>query len=86
MTYGKKIVINVVLPAIGILVLLSGWIYISWKRPDLFATPEATYERFIRLLEKPISRISLGGHILNSMRGCLWGWYLHGDWGLLLGF
>ncbi len=89
MTDRKKIVINVVLPAIGILVLLSGWIYISWKRPDLFATPEATYERFIRLLEKPISRISLGGHILNSMKrvlvGLVFAWGLGIAFGILIG-
>ncbi len=89
MTEKKKVVINIVLPLIGISLLILTWILISQMRPDLFATPAATYKRFLRLLEKPISRISLGGHILSSMRrvliGLVFAWILGISFGILIG-
>jgi taurine transport system permease protein len=81
---------NLLLSLIGICLLVIGWIVISSRRPDLFATPAATWERFLLLLEKPISRVSLAGHILISMErvfaGLIAAWILGIAFGVLIGW
>ena len=89
MSEQKNIWINLFLAAAGLLFLLLFWISLSGMRPDLFATPAATFDRFLRLLEKPISRISLAGHIINSMKrvfiGLIFAWLLGIAFGILIG-
>lgn len=89
MTNRKKILMNVVFPTTGILLLLLFWLVMSGMRPDLFATPAATFARFLKLLDKPISRISLAGHIWNSMKrvfvGLVFAWFFGIAFGILIG-
>jgi taurine transport system permease protein len=61
-------VLYFILPIISIGILFLGWFSISAERPDLFPGPAATWERFQLLLEKPIGRITLVQHILDSLR------------------
>lgn len=61
-------VLYFVLPIISIGILFLGWFSISAERPDLFPGPMTTWERFLLLLEKPIGRITLVQHILDSLR------------------
>ena len=87
---GKKIWMDVVLPLIGITILALSWVAMSSARPDLFATPSATFDRFLKLLQKPISRISLAGHIWNSIKrvlvGLVFAWVLGIGFGILIGY
>ncbi len=56
------------LPAISLLLLLGGWIYISSVKPELFPSPAMTWERLIKLIEKPLARVPLYLHIFNSLK------------------
>ena len=56
------------LPVVSIGVLMLAWFAVSTSRPDLFPGPAATWERFNKLLAKPLGRIPLGTHILDSLR------------------
>lgn len=56
------------LSALSIVILIVLWFIVSSSKPDFFPTPMATFERFVKLLEKPIMKISIWGHIWASLR------------------
>ncbi len=52
----------------SIILLILGWMYLASKRPELFPSPQETWDRLILFLEKPIRRIPLYSHVLDSLR------------------
>ncbi|MGE5615172.1 MAG: ABC transporter permease [Bacillota bacterium] len=66
----KKImkVIYYILPVLSVMLLLIGWIYISTKKPELFPSPLETGQRFLKFIERPLGRIPLWKHVLDSLR------------------
>ena len=58
---------DIVLTLISILTLILLWILISGSRPDFFPTPRMTWDRFVRLSEKPVNGIGIPGHIGISL-------------------
>ncbi len=68
-TTGEKEVLKDVLrTAVSVTVLIVLWICVSSSRPDFFPTPAMTFRRFAELVEYPISKISILGHILASLK------------------
>lgn len=56
---------------ISVLFLISMWILVSSRFPDFFPSPVQTYERFVALLDHPIGKVSIWGHIWASLRRVL---------------
>ena len=44
---------------------------VSNSKPDFFPTPQATWERFLKMAETPISKTTIIGHILISLKRVL---------------
>lgn len=63
----KKSMIYYVAPFCSILLLILGWLYMSSVKPELFPTPTAAWNRFILLLERPLARVPLWRHVINSL-------------------
>lgn len=55
----------------SVIFLIVAWVLISNSRPDFFPTPKMTYDRFLGLIEYPISKISIIGHVLASLKRVL---------------
>ena len=53
---------------VSILCLVRLWLVLSSSRPDFFPTPQMTWERFLELIEYPVSKVSILGHIWASLR------------------
>lgn len=64
----EKRVYDTALKILSIMVLVAIWIWYSNGHPKLFPTPAATFERLIKLIEKPIMKVSILGHIGISLR------------------
>lgn len=58
---------GLVLNCISILILIGLWILASIKNPLFFPSPAATFERLIEIIEKPIGKTSILGHIGISL-------------------
>ena len=52
------------LTCISLAALIILWVIVSNSKPDFFPTPQATWERFVKMAERPISRTTITGHIL----------------------
>ena len=59
---------DIMLSTLSILGLIVVWFLVSNSKPDFFPTPVATIERFIKLIEKPVMKISILGHIFASLK------------------
>lgn len=59
---------DLALSVVSILCLVSLWLVLSSSRPDFFPTPQMTWERFLELIEYPVSKVSILGHIWASLR------------------
>lgn len=59
---------DIMLSTLSILGLIVVWFLVSNSKPDFFPTPMATIERFIKLIEKPVMKISILGHIFASLK------------------
>lgn len=59
------------LKVISVLILLAAWVYLSIQNPKIFPTPIAAWERLLKLVEKPVMKISIWGHIAVSLRRVL---------------
>lgn len=59
---------DIILSSLSIIGLIVIWFLVSNSRPDFFPTPVATIERFIKLIEKPVMKISILGHIFASLK------------------
>lgn len=55
------------LTIISIVILIVLWVIISNSKPDFFPTPQATWARFMKMIEKPISKTTIVGHIWSSL-------------------
>ena len=69
--YTLRDMIYFLLPLISIGFLIILWISVSSQDSALFPSIGATYERLLRLLERPIMRVSFWGHILDSLKRVL---------------
>ncbi len=58
---------DMALTAISLIILIVLWVVVSNSRPDFFPTPQATWERFMKMIEKPISKTTVTGHIWASL-------------------
>lgn len=83
-------VVYFVLPILSICMLFALWVYVAKMHPSLFPGPVATWERFVKLLQKPIMRVSFGGHILASLKrvviALLFAWTIGISFGVLIGW
>ncbi|WHH60823.1 ABC transporter permease [Petroclostridium sp. X23] len=62
----KKIVMNV-LPVLSIVLLILFWIWVSMDEKSLIPSPTEVIQRFIILLQHPISKTSIEKHIWASL-------------------
>lgn len=62
---------DIILSSLSIIGLIVIWFVVSNSKPDFFPTPLATIERFIKLIEKPVMKISILGHIWASLQRVL---------------
>lgn len=69
----KQNIRDVVLTFISISALLILWVAVSSNNSQIFPTPSAVWERLIKMIEKPIGKTSILGHIAISMRRVLIG-------------
>jgi ABC-type nitrate/sulfonate/bicarbonate transport system permease component len=80
----------VVLPILSVSLLLLGWAYLAANYPNLFPSPTATWQRTVRLFERPISKLNLFGHIWASLQRVLialvLSWILGIAFGVLIGW
>jgi len=85
----KDILLNL-LPLVSILLFILAWLVVSGGESSLIPTPTAVFERYLKLLEKPISKTSIPGHIWASLKrvllGLLYGSVFGISFGLLIGW
>lgn len=83
-------IIYAILPFISMSLLFLGWIYLSTYYPTLFPTPGQTWERLLRMFERPVSRLTLFGHIWASLKRVLTAlilaWIFGIGFGVLIGW
>ena len=60
-----------IIKAFAICLLLLAWLLYSRSNPKVFPTPLLTWQRFVKLLNKPIMSVSIWGHIGVSLRRVL---------------
>ena len=79
-----------VLPFLSIITLVALWFLVSRDGSTAFPTPAQTWARFLRLLERPIMRLSLWQHIFASLRrvfiALLTSWTIGISFGILIGW
>ena len=57
-----QILLNI-LPILSIVLFAGLWILVSSGEGHIIPSPGEVYDRAVRLFEKPINHVSLGGHI-----------------------
>ena len=67
----KKKAKDIGLTCVSLLILIGLWVLVSNSRPDFFPTPQATWERFMKMIERPISKTTVAGHVLISLKRVL---------------
>ena len=65
-----QILLNI-LPILSIVLFAGLWILVSSGEGHIIPSPGEVYDRAVRLFEKPINHVSLGGHIWASMKRVL---------------
>lgn len=68
----KDLLLNL-LSVLSIVVFICLWMIVSSKEDSLIPTPIAVWQRYLRVCEKPISKVPLIGHIWASMKRVLGG-------------
>ncbi len=83
-------VVYAVLPFVSLALLLLGWLYLATYYPNLFPTPKATWERLLKLFQRPISKLDLFGHVWASLQRVLialfLAWTLGTAFGVMIGW
>ena len=78
------------LPFLSVSLLIFLWFCVSRDGGAVFPSPGQTWARFIRLLERPIMRLSLWQHIIFSLRrvfiALLAAWTIGISFGILIGW
>ena len=64
----EKKKIDLLIKTLAIVGLLVIWTLYSRANPTVFPTPAATWNRFVRLLNKPVMSVSIWGHIGISLQ------------------
>lgn len=86
----RRRILYAVLPYLSLLLLLGCWIYVSTFYPQLFPMPGKTYDRLIRMFQRPISKLTLFGHIWASLARVLTAlvlaWIIGISFGVLIGW
>lgn len=82
---GVKTVIYTLAPLISICLLLVLWVLVAINYPTIIPTPQSVVERFYLLIEKPVSKLSVVGHIWASMKRVLTAVLISSVLGILLG-
>ncbi len=79
-----------ILPFLSLCLLVLLWIFVSGQQSASFPSPKDIWERFMRLLEKPIMRLSLWQHIWASLQrvfvALIASWVLGISFGILIGW
>lgn len=70
MDRGKK-KYDYLLVIVSIAILLGAWIVFSQMNPKVFPTPMTAWERLVKLIERPVMKISIWGHIGISLQRVL---------------
>jgi ABC-type nitrate/sulfonate/bicarbonate transport system permease component len=82
--------IYAILPVISLSLLILLWLAASNGANAMFPSPMETWQRLIKLLHKPIMRISLWGHIWASLKrvfaALIVAWTLGISFGVLIGW
>ena len=73
------------LPVLSLMVLILLWLWASNGENAAFPKPAAVWERFLFLLEKPVSKVFILGHVWASMKRVLIGLVLATVSGVLIG-
>lgn len=63
----KSKIRDISLTCTSIIMLIIAWVLVSNSKPDFFPTPQATWERFMKMAERPISKTTIAGHVLISL-------------------
>lgn len=79
-----------VLPVIAILLLIALWVLASSSAGSQFPSPTAVWERYMKLLERPIKKLGLFGHIWASLQrvfiALALAWSVGISFGILIGW
>lgn len=59
------------LMAFSIALLIAAWVYLSHINPKIVPSPLAAWARFLRLMDRPIMKVSIWGHIGISLQRVL---------------
>lgn len=78
------------LPAVSILLLIFLWVMVSRNPSSKFPSPAAVWERYLKLLDRPIKNLGLFGHIWASLKRVFIAlgaaWILGISFGILIGW
>lgn len=85
MSKKKARIRDIILTCISIVILFLLWIWASTNNPLFFPSPAATWERFMMLMEHPIGKVSILGHVWMSLRRVLIGLGMATVLGILTG-
>ena len=79
-----------ILPIISIGLLILLWLMAASNESARFPSPIETWDRFIKILDKPIKNLSLFGHVLASLRrvftALMIAWVVGISFGVLIGW
>lgn len=79
-----------ILPVLSVLLLIALWFVASGGSNAAFPSPAETWERFQKLLDKPIKNLSLMGHIFVSLQRVMialsLSWVVGISFGIMLGW
>lgn len=68
-----KDIIMMILPVLSIAIFIGLWLMVSLKEGSLIPTPMDVFERFIKLVQKPVSKTTILGHVWASTKRVLAG-------------
>lgn len=78
------------LSVISILMVIGLWISISSANPEILPTPHMVLDRYLLMLDRPIKKTSLLGHILASLSrvgtALIFAWVFGISFGILIGW
>lgn len=85
MKLGKNKLLDAALTVLSLCTLVLLWVLVSSRHPELFPTPSATWARLMQMIEKPIGKTSVLGHVAVSLRRVLIGLLFATVLGILIG-
>lgn len=67
----KDAAVTVSFALISFALLFLAWVFISRRNPDFLPSPGACLERLTQMVKRPISKVTLFGHIMDSLERVL---------------